>query len=189
MTSPVTVPEALDHLRLPSDVTEAEYAEVQRMLNTATEWCERFTRRRWAIATVSAFFTRFPTRVGTGLYLPGGPVSQVNSVTYYDSTPTQQTWSGGLYRVSAPTDRSYLRPAFGEFWPTDCANEVDNIEVSYDVGLAAVDVPDPIKSAILLVTGSLYEYREEGVIDNAGLALVRAPMPARSLLMPFKVSL
>ena len=51
----------------------------------------------------------------------------------------------------------------------------------------SVSVPGYDKQAILLVMGSLYEYREDGIIYNAGLALVKTPKGADDLLSPYRL--
>ena len=70
--------------------------------------------------------------------------------------------------------------------PTDVANEPDHIAVTYALD-GTVGVPAAVKQAILLTVGALYEYREDGVIDNAGLALVKAPKAAEDLLTPYRI--
>jgi hypothetical protein len=82
-----------------------------------------------------------------------------------------------------------LFPAIGADYPADCGEEMFNIVVTYTVGDALSAVPEAAKRAVLLIVGSLYEYREEGIVDNAGLAVVKAPVAARHLLNPLKVSI
>jgi uncharacterized phiE125 gp8 family phage protein len=120
--------------------------------------------------------------------LPGGVASSVDSVTYYDTDDVQQTLTGADYRLVTRNGLSKLYPAMGEYWPSDGGNEPANVAVTFTVGEAsASDVPAAVKAAILLFVGSLYEYREEGVIDNSGVALVSAPVAAERLLHPFKL--
>jgi len=189
MTSPVTVLEAIVHLRLNGDETVDERLEITRMLEAATTLAEQITRRSWAETTKVELFDTFPSSTDCSLYLPGGPVSAISSITYYDSTPTQQTWLASEYRTVQVGTRTHILPDFGEVYPTDCAGEKANIAVTYTSGLAATDVPDSVKAAILLITGSLYEYREDGIVDNAGLASVQAPIAAINLLHPYRVAL
>ena len=135
------------------------------------------------------YFDAFPAgaeRSKLGLYLPGGNISSITSVTYYDGDYSRQTLSGSAYRLVGASDRAYLFPAMGQVWPTDVANEPKHIAVTYALD-GSVDVPASVKQAILLLVGSVYEYREDGVIDNAGLALVKAPKAADDLLTPYKL--
>ena len=189
MTTPiVTLTEAMANLRL-LDVTEDEAEGIERMILAATEWSENYARRTWATTSRVEYLTTFPQSRSVAIVLPGGPVSSVTSITYYDSDDVQQTWDSAEYRVVTLKGRSYLYPAIGSEWPTDCGGEPLNIELTYSVGSAVADVPVAAKQAVLLLVGSMYEYREEGVIDNAGLAVVKAPVAAKQLLMPLKVAL
>jgi hypothetical protein len=74
----------------------------------------------------------------------------------------------------------------GEVWPTDAADEPEHLVVTYAVD-GTSNIPNSVKQAVLLIVGSLFEYREDGVIDNAGLALVKAPKGADDLLSPYRL--
>jgi len=189
MADPVTLAEARIHLRLPSTIDSDEQAEITRMISVATEYAESFTNRSWTTGSKTVYFDAFPAgaeRSKLGLYLPGGNISSITSVTYYDGDYSQQTLSGSAYRLVGASDRAYLFPAMGQVWPTDVANEPKHIAVTYALD-GSVDVPASVKQAILLLVGSVYEYREDGVIHNAGLALVKAPKAADDLLTPYKL--
>lgn len=189
MTTPiVTLDEAMANLRL-IDITESESAGIERMILAATEWSENFARRHWVATAKVSYCSVFPQSRSDGLVLPGGPVSSVSSITYYDTDDAQVTWDGAEYRVVTRNDRSTLYPVIGGDWPTDCGGELFNIAATYVVGSDIADVPSAAKQAVLLMVGSMYEYREEGIVDNAGLAVVKAPVAAKQLLMPLKVAI
>lgn len=190
MADPVTLTEARIHLRLPSNITTDEQDEITRLISAATEYAESYTNRKWTTGSRVQFFDRFPyahTSRGKALQLPGGNINAVTSVTYYDTEYVQQTLAAEKYRLIGAPQRSALVPNFGEQWPTDAApNEPDHIAVSYTLD-GSVDVPAVVKQAILLTLGALYEYREDGIIDNAGLALVKAPKAAEDLLSAYRI--
>ena len=189
MSDPVTLSEARLHLRLASDLSSDENTEITRMISVATEYCENFCNRSFTQKTRTAVFDDFPTslnRKNLGLHLPMGKVSSITSVTYYTNAYVATTLSSTKYRLVGASDRAHLYPAMGEQWPTDCASEPEHIVVTYVVDGTA-SVPTSVKQAVLLIVGSLYEYREDGVIDNAGLALVKAPKGADDLLSPFRL--
>lgn len=191
MANLVSTQEALEHLRLPTDdVTTPEYLEVERMVGAATEWCENYCKRAFTQGTKTKTFTYFPSytlnKTEQALPLTGGVVDSVTSLTYYDTDFVQQTFAD--WRLVVTHGASYLYPAMDESWPTDNSCEPYAIAVTYVVGEASLsDVPDSVKQAALLIVGSLYEYREEGVIDNSGVALVSAPVAAERLLHPYKM--
>jgi uncharacterized phiE125 gp8 family phage protein len=190
MADPVTVAEARIHLRLPSNITTDEQDEIGRLISAATEYAENFTNRKWTTGSRVQYFDNFPTQFnarGKALNLPGGNIEAVTSVTYYDSEYVQQTLATEKYRLIGAPQRAAVVPNFGEQWPTDVAyNEPDHIAVTYTLD-GSVDVPSSVKQAILLTVGALYEYREDGVIDNAGLALVKAPKAAEDLLSFYRI--
>lgn len=186
---PLTVEDALEHLRLGGTADPAEYLEVERMLNAAVQVASDWTNRAWVVETRTASFDCFPVAPAyqkACLYLDGGVVDSIVSLTYYDTDYVQQTLDPSAYRLVTGRGRGKVYPAMGEEWPTDSAEyEPEQITVTYTVGSGVV--PAPVVSAILLILGSLYEYREDGVIDNAGLALVKAPIAALDLLRPYKL--
>jgi uncharacterized phiE125 gp8 family phage protein len=192
MADPVTLAEARIHLRLPTSIDTDEQDEITRIISAATEYAENYTNRLWTTGNRTEYFDAFPIstdRTRLGLYLPSakGGIT-ISSVTYYDDNYQQQTLASNLYRVVGATDRAYLFPAMGEVWPTDLSNEPKHIAVTYAID-GTVSVPQSVKQAILLLVGALYEYREDGVIDNAGLALVKAPKAAEDLLNPYRIRL
>lgn len=189
MADPVTLAEARVHLRLPSNIDSDEQAEITRMISVATEWVESFTNRAWTSGTKVAYFDAFPSssiRKNLGLFLPFSKISSITSITYYDNDYSQQTVSSSDYRLVNADNRAYVYPAMGGVWPTDVSNEPHHIAVTYAVD-GTQNVPSSVKQAVLLIVGSLYEYREDGVIDNAGLALVKAPQAAKDLLSPYRL--
>jgi|TARA_R110000744_G_scaffold325775_1_gene431623 uncharacterized phiE125 gp8 family phage protein len=189
MSDPVTFQEARLHLRLPSDLDADEAVEILRMISVATEYCENFCNRSFTVGTRTAVFDDFPVswdRKRIGLYLPHGKVSSITSLVYYTNAFAATTLNASKYRLVGASDRAHLYPAMGEVWPTDVACEPEHIVVTYAVDGSA-SVPVSVKQAVLLIVGSLFEYREDGVIDNAGLALVKAPKGADDLLSPYRL--
>ena len=189
MSDPVTFTEARLHLRLPSDLDSAETAEITRMISVATEYCENFCNRSFTTGTRTAVFDGFPAswdRKLLGLYLPNGKVSSITSVVYFTSAFVSTTLAASKYRLVGASDRAHLFPAMGEVWPTDAADEHEHLVVTYAVD-GTSNIPNSVKQAVLLIVGSLFEYREDGVIDNAGLALVKAPKGADDLLSPYRL--
>lgn len=189
MTYPVTVPEALDHLRIPSDdITTPEWLEVERMIATATEWTEAYCKRAWMSGSKTKLFDELPSSAWKHknfLLLTGGVVSSVQTVTYYDTAYVQQTIDSADYRLVVNNGVSYLYPGMGKEWPTDGSAEPLNVQVDFTVGdVNAADVPASVKSAILLIVGSLFENREQGVIQAGVSSSVQAPVAAQALLFP-----
>ena len=94
MADPVTLAEARLHLRLPSNITTDEQNEITRLISVATEYAEQFTNRLWTTGSRVETFDAFPysvERKRQSLYLPGGNISSITSITYYNAAYAQQT--------------------------------------------------------------------------------------------------
>lgn len=106
------------------------------------------------------------------LVLPFGPILSVTSVAY-DS----ETFSD--YRLLVDGRGPFLRVNDGESWPSSDGP----VTVTFQAGYAdAASVPSPIKSAILLHIGTLYEYREtlaEKVSPSMAYEALLAPYKAK----------
>lgn len=85
------------------------------------------------------------------MVLPFGPVSSVTSVTYGDG----DTFTD--FRLLQDGRGWFLRPNAGVSWPSTDTPIVVEFVAGY------TDVPEPIRAAILLHIGTLYEYRETSV--------------------------
>lgn len=173
----------MQHLRLVADA--AELVEADIMIATATAYAEQYTGRKYVSQTLVSYFDCFPsTTAKEPLILLGGVVSSVTSVTYYDTSYTQQTLASSRLINRNGIGRVYT--SMGEFWPTDVAsNEPDVVAVTYVVGMLPSAVPAQIKSAILLIAASLYENRENEIVGT-NIKALKATIAAKDLLHPFK---
>lgn len=86
------------------------------------------------------------------------PVTAVSSITYYDTTNTQQTFSASLY--SLDTDRRRVWLNSNAAWPTTY-DRWDAITLTYTAGFGATGaaVPQMYKQAMLLLIGYYFEER------------------------------
>lgn len=86
------------------------------------------------------------------------PISSITSVTYYDSTNTQQTFSASNYSLDADRRRVWLNS--NAAWPTTY-DRWDGITVTYVAGYGANggSVPQMFKQAMLLLIGYYFEER------------------------------
>jgi uncharacterized phiE125 gp8 family phage protein len=102
--------------------------------------------------------------------VPLPPCQAVTEIAYVDTAGTVQTLAAGDYQVFGMADAAPagIVPAFGKSWPaTRAMHEAVSVTFRAGYGDSAADVPAPIRSAILLLVGVLYENREN---------LVSAPM-------------
>lgn len=173
----VTLDEALLHLRV--DGYE-ESSLVQGLVEAATAHAEAFCRRRFVTQRWRLTRDAFPTGA---IVLPHPPLASVESVAYVDQDGALQVVPPADYVVRTAETPGEVAPAYGTSWPSARA-EPDAVRVEFTCGYgAAVAVPEAIRRAVLLVTGSLYRDRE----NASPVALTRIPTSAEWLLGPFVV--
>lgn len=181
MATPVSSSEAQRHLRL-TNLTNDETTQLTLMIEAATHYAEDITKRDLTTSTKSHTFDDFPRTSPYELRFPKGGEFVVDAITYWDDDYTEQTLGPTDYRVVTKHGRTSIYPALGEEWPTDVAEDPGVVTVSVIFVAASKDPKiSQIKSAILLIVGALWEYREDGVIDQ-GIVSLRAPVTARNLL-------
>lgn len=191
---PVTVAEAADHLRVAP--TEPGLAA---MITASREAVEDHTRRalitqtRRAVWGIDATEPWFPTQsVPAAIALPRSPVQGVDSV---------RVWSAGAYVTVAPslyvvaTDREPGLVVSSEWPAADPHPEAVSIQYRCGYGDAAADVPQAIRSAMLMLIGDLWHRRvgslqRETLGQHYSFAYAAAdgglPMAVRALLAPYR---
>lgn len=98
--------------------------------------------------------------------LPRGPLLNVSSLTYVDTTGTTQTWSSTNYTVDADDNRLVL--AYGADWP-NTRNQVGGITITYRTGYVA-----PFTATtgdVLTIPATTYSNAETVRVTNSGGAL------------------
>lgn len=166
----VTLPEAKAHLRVTSS---AEDGLIQGLIDAATQYLDglngilgrALAEQEWQ-ESWDAFQTAFPLRIG--------PVLSIVSVSYTDDAGMAQTASGA--RVVTSDGVPYVYPALDAEWPSG-----SDVVINYLAGYSSV--PAPLKCAILLHIGSLYQNRES-FTDGALL-----PFAHEALITPYRRSL
>lgn len=97
--------------------------------------------------------------------LPLGNLISVTSVKYYDVSNVLQTVSGSVYGFATDHIGPYLYLIENQTWPTSLRYRDDAVVITWVCGWAdAASVPKPIKQAMLLMIGDLFENREAQVI-------------------------
>lgn len=151
---PVGLDEAKDHLRLDG---ENEDRRLRGYLKAARVWAEHFTRR----ALISQTWDLKVDTFGELLYVPLPPLQSVTSISYVDDNGDSQTVTSTIYTVDTDSDPGRIFLAYDQSWPShrSIPNAVTaRIVVGY--GAVADNVPEDIRTAILLRISRLYEFRE-----------------------------
>lgn len=160
---PVTLEEMKGHIRV---TTDAEDDLIESFIRTATQKFDGpdgLLGRALITQTWRLTVDRFDTKIK----LPLSPLQSVASVKYLDGNGVLQTTTG-FTLFGKDTDAPYLSAAFGVSWPSPrSVGEAVQIDFVAGYGDASEDVPEPLREAIRLWAGHLYDNRE-AVITASG---------------------
>lgn len=168
------------HLRLTTNDDDAWLDDIA--IPAARGYVEEYLQRALITRTLRLTCERFP---GNNAPLELYPSLQsVASVKYIDTDGVQQTWAVADYLVDIYATPGRLSPAYGVSYPTPRA-QFNAVEVVFDAGYGAdgTDVPAPIRQALLLLLGHLYENREAALTTS----LAELPLGVAALLAPYRV--
>lgn len=107
---------------------------------------------------------RFPAEIA----LPLPPCISVDRIAYETAAGAEVDIEADNYRVTGlgTLDGARIRPARGRSWPsTDQPGSVF-VEFTAGFGENAFDVPEPLRTAIAMHVGHLYEHRESVVLGS-----------------------
>ncbi len=172
--TPVTLDEAKAHLRVEGD---GEDDLITSLIEAATAHMDGWSGvlgRALVTQTWRQDFDGF----GGRLRLPLAPVKSVGGITYFDREGTQRTLEPACYRLLADAAGAFAELASGHAWP-QAGTRADAVSVTFECGYGgAGDIPRPIRQAILLMVGHLYEHRGDG---NAAM-----PDAVKHLIAPYR---
>jgi len=164
VNEPVTLVEAKAYLRV--DNTD-EDTLIGTLITAARQWVESYLDRALILRQLVLRFDTFPVEIE----LPQPPLSSAGtttavSLTYTLETGTTATLSTADYRIDRTSTPGVLRQNYSGSWPGHL-NDYNSIAVTYwaGYGSGAGDIPPPIKNAILLMVGHLFENRS-AVVTN-----------------------
>lgn len=184
---PVTKAEVKIHLRLATtDAEAAAYTTeddlLNRLITVARTQAEQETGRAFITQTKTLYLDEWPG--GNEIKIPYPPL-QSATVTYRleDDTGYDNTLSTVDVDTVSEPGRIVLQP--NESWPSGTLYSEKPIKIEFDCGYGdADDVPEGIKSAILLRITDLYENRGEVVM---GVSVGRITDAVDSLLRQYRV--
>ena len=179
---PLALEEVKDHLRVDSD---DEDALLSAYLRAETENVEGTLNRSLVTQTVDLYLDRFSAD-GT-IDLPRSPVQSVTGVNYTISGATGtygSTVAATKYTLDTASTPNRVVLKANQTWP-DATLETDRpVRVRYIAGYGdqGSDVPEAIRTAILLRVGDRYWNRESATDKR-----MYATRAAERLLAPYKV--
>jgi uncharacterized phiE125 gp8 family phage protein len=172
---PVDLAEAKLYLRVDG---ADEDAMIAGLIAAATQQAETVTRRQLVTATLRLALPAFPR---DAIHLPRPPAGEVQSVVYIDADGAEQTLDGSDYRLANDPQGAALEPA--EAWPATQRRR-DAVRITYTAGYgAAADVPEAIRTAIMLNVAAMYHQREGqdwSVVERALYAILA---PYRAIIL------
>jgi uncharacterized phiE125 gp8 family phage protein len=123
--------------------------------------------------------------------LPLGPVRGIESISYINEVGDEILLDPTSYDVDLWAEPAQVYAAYNQQFPTARAAP-NSVRIRYHAGYTlATDSPNdyplpmPVKAAILLVLGDLYENRE----DSTPLSLNSLPTGAKALMRPYRLQL
>lgn len=175
---PVTVSGAKDHLRVE---TNADDALIGSLITTARTHVEHLTNRALVTQTL-----RFTTNdFASTVILPRAPVTSVSSISLLDTDGNSTVVTSGTFVVDTTRVPHRLQLLANQDLPSLDLEKANAVTVDFVAGYGnAADVPEPLKAAIQLLVGHLYENREPVVI---GAAVNQLPMTFKALIDSYVV--
>ena len=205
--NPVTDTEAQNHLR---DLDPGNLSQIQMYLKAAVQSIQaelislqlmqatyELQMDDWLTDPVTSG-TPYPfAQVSVGgssnyITLPKCPLVSITSVKYDDLTNTEQTLAASNYFIDSSSMPGRLQWASNASLPSTF-NKPNCIRIRYVAGFGAtgdVDatvqglIPFPIKAAILMRTGQLYETRQEEIV---GQRLDKFSIAVDRLISPYRI--
>ena len=114
------------------------------------------------------------------IVLPYAPLASVTHIKYYDSANSQTTWHTSNYSTNTFINQKGFIEINDNVTTPTIYTRADAIEIRFKAGYGTTgaDVPEAIKTAIMLILGFMYEKREDSVS--------RLPKASEYILDPYR---
>lgn len=188
VTEPITLQEARLHLRLDADGSPASHSDdsiVSMLISVARQAAEQYLGKTIAMQSFELALDVFPEGP---VSLETWPVVSITSIEYQDPNGVVQTLTPDKYVFDY-----FSKPAqivVKEIWPPT-KNETNAIKITFVAGHTdgqspnVYPLPIPVKQAMLLTIGHLYENREAVSMNEK----YEMPMGTTALLTPYRISM
>lgn len=168
---PVTLAEAKAHIRVD---TSTDDTLISGYITTAREWTEDYIDRALVTQRLVMRLDTFPAEIE----LPRPPMVASGTATAVIVTYVTgeaggtATLSASSYRVDRDSTPGIIRNLYGGTWPSHLIDQ-NSVSVTWFAGYgAAADVPQRVKSAILMCVHELYEKRGDAHMPDAAKRLL-----------------
>lgn len=180
---PITLAEAKAHMRVTSSDDDTY---INNLIKAARERAENQIGRVIVKRAVTYTMDGFEAEV----LLPLPPVDSITTIAYVDENGDAQTFTD--FQTDITNDfYPVVKPAYNFSWPAT-RSQYGAVTITYLAGYGSsadspdthAEIPEAIRQAILLMVGTMYEYREELL---TGAATQEIPLTAKRLLDPYRV--
>jgi uncharacterized phiE125 gp8 family phage protein len=178
-SEPVSLAEAKAHLRVDTD---AEDVLIASLIVTSRLHIEAALGLAMLTQSWILLLDRWPDLAE--VRLPLRPVQNIASVRVYDASGSPVTLSANAYRLDGAGVPARLIRQRGHAWPVP-GIDGNGIEITFTAGFgdAPVDVPEPLRHAVLLLVAHWYENREP---VELGSPTTPIPADVSALLAPYR---
>lgn len=176
----VTTAEAKRHCRVDHTDDDAYLDSLVAAVTANIDGADGWLGRALGAQTWKLSLDAFPTG-SRGIMLPLPPLRSVTTVAYTDVDGVARTYTAfRTFGIDSKSGQGFILPAYDDEWPETRDDTPEAVQITFTAGYETV--PTPIKHAILLMVGNLYENRE----DTTELKLGHLPMGADALLAPYR---
>ena len=178
-TTPIfTTTEAKDFLKVD---TTADDTIIDNLVAAATESCQIYTNQYF----INTIVTQYSDNWKEFYSLYKSPVSSITHIKYYDTNDSLQTLAASNYILDDTYEPARIGIAVDGELP-NVADRINAVQVKYTVGYgtASTDVPEGIRTAIILTVGNWYENRQSVITGRTATEL---PLSSQYLLDQFKI--
>lgn len=174
-SEPLTTAEAKAHLRVDHSDDDAY---IDALIKAARVYVESYLQRALITTEFRLNLDGFPA---SAIELHPS-LQAVSTLKYTDPDGVVQTWDSVNYVVDTDSVVGRLVPGYGLSWPST-RDMINAVQVTFTAGYGdnAADVPEPIRHAMRLLIGHLYENREA---VNVGNIVSEMPFAIKALLDP-----
>ena len=168
------------HLNI--DHTEDDFY-ITSLIESSLASVENITNRKFLTQTWKAYADEWPDY----FTLPFGKLQSVTSVKYTDVDGTESTKTASEYIVDIVSDPGRIILDDGESWPTDSLYPSNPIKIEFVCGYGgASNVPEPIKTAVMLMTADVYQNKGSIYVGN-NMNLVQIPEYIMNFLWSYRL--
>ena len=179
---PLSLAEARAHIGV---FTSDDDAMIASLITAARQSVEAYIRRPICTQTIVLTLDKFPAVIE----LPRLPVQSITSINYIDDNGSTQSFTD--FKADLTGDfNATIEPAYDYTFPStrvESAAVTITMVAGYGVPTDSPDlIPFPIKQAILMLIGSMYNNRENEVV---GTIVGSLPIGIKWLLNPYRLTL